>query len=295
MNISSLSLAALIVTSVYASAASAQTLGKVAASNVISVAHRESSVPFSYLVDGRPVGFAVDLTNAIVDEVRRVLQRPALTVRNTSVTAANRMALLMDGSIDLECGSTTNTAARGRDVTFAISHFFAGTRLMVRAGSGIRNFGDLAGQKVATVAGSTNESIVRNFSNTRQLGIQLVLGKDYAEALSLVERGAAVALALDDILLFGLRANASDAAGWEVVGETLQIEPYGCMLRKGDLEFKALVDGTISRLMETGEFARLYEKWFMAPIPPRGVSLNMPMSDSLRANLRVQSDQPAAP
>lgn len=137
--------------------------------------------------------------------------------------------------------------------------------------------------------------MVRNFSATRQLGIQLLSGKDYAEALSLVERGAAVALALDDILLFGLRANSADPAGWEVVGETLQTEPFGCMLRKGDPEFKALVDGTISRLMETGEFARLYDKWFMAPIPPRNASLNMPMSDSLRANLRVRSDQPAAP
>jgi len=274
--------------------AAAQTLQKVAASNTITVAHRESSVPFSYLVDGQPVGFAVDLTAAIVEDVRQALRRPALAVRSVPVTGANRIPLLVDGSIDLECGSTTNTAARGKDVSFAISHFFTGTRLLVRAGSGIQNYADLAGKTVASVAGSTNEKVLRQASDERRLGVQVVLGKDYADGLALVERGDAVALALDDILLFGLRANAANPSALAVVGDTLQVEPYGCMLRKGDTEFKSLVDGAIARLMASGEFTRLYTRWFMQAIPPRGAVLNMPMSDALRDNLRNRSDKPAS-
>lgn len=273
--------------------AAAQTLKKVSDSNTITVAYRESSVPFSYLVADQPVGFAVDLTAAIVADVRQSLGRPALNVRQLPVTGSNRIPLLIDGSIDLECGSTTNTAARGKDVAFAISHFYTGTRLLVRPGSGIGNFQDLAGKAVASVAGSTNEGVLRKISTERGLGLQLVLGKDYAEALGLLERGASVALALDDVLLFGLRANTADPSGWTVVGDALQVEPYGCMMRKGDPEFKALVDGTIARLMQSGEFTRLYEKWFMSPIPPRGSVLNMPMSEALRRNLQVRSDQPA--
>lgn len=286
--------AALIAACLYALPAAAQTLKKVADSNTITVAHREASVPFSYLVDGQPVGFAVDLTAAIIEDVRRVLQRPALITRSVPVSSANRIPLLVDGSIDLECGSTTNTAARSKDVSFAISHFYTGTRLLVRSGSGIRDYADLAGKIVSSVTGSTNEKVLRRTSEERRLGVQVVLAKDYAEALALVERGDAVALALDDILLFGLRANAANPAALEVVGDTLQVEPYGCMMRKDDPEFKALVDGTIARLMSSGEFARLYNKWFMADIPPRGVVLNMPMSEALRINLRERSDQPAS-
>jgi glutamate/aspartate transport system substrate-binding protein len=233
------------------------------------------------------------LTAAIVDDLRQALKRPALAVRSVPVTGANRIPLLLDGSIDLECGSTTNTAARGKDVSFAISHFYTGTRLLVRSDSGIRNYADLTGKTVASVAGSTNEKVLRQTSDERRLGVQVVLGKDYAEGLALLERGDAVALALDDVLLFGLRANSANPAALDVVGDTLQVEPYGCMLRKGDPEFKALVDGTISRLMASGEFARLYAKWFMAGIPPRGAVLNMPMSEALRNNLRQRSDQPA--
>lgn len=286
-------IAALAAAGLAAIPVAAQTLQKVAAGNAITVAHRESSVPFSYLVDGQPVGFAVALTAAIVDDVRRATQRPALAVRSVPVTGANRIPLLVDGSIDLECGSTTNTAARGREVAFAISHFYTGTRLLVRTGSGIRGYADLAGKTVASVAGSTNEKVLRQVGEERRLGLQVVLGKDYAEALALVERGAAVALALDDILLFGLRANAADPAAFEVVGETLQVEPYGCMLRKDDPAFKALVDGTIARLMASGEFERLYTRWFMAPIPPRGAVLDLPMSEALRKNLSERSDRPA--
>lgn len=271
----------------------AQTLDKILETNRITVSYREAAVPFSYRPgQGKAVGFAVDLTEAIVGEVRTRLNRPGLVVAYMPVSAQDRIPLLVNGSYDLECGSTTNNAARGKVVAFAVSHFYAGTRLLVKTGSKIRNYADLAGQTVATTAGSTNEKVLRKYSADHNLDVQFVLAKDYAESLALLENNRAAALALDDILLFGLRANARDPAALSVVGDTLQVEPYGCMLRKDDPEFKKLVDGSIARLMQSGEFGRLYHKWFESPIPPNGVVLNMPMSDRLKANLKALSDQP---
>jgi glutamate/aspartate transport system substrate-binding protein len=274
--------------------ADAQTLEKIAASNRITVSYREAAVPFSYaLSPTRAVGFSVDLTDAIVDDVRAKLKKPGLEVARIAVTGQNRIPLLVDGTYDLECGSTTNTAARGKEVAFAISHFYTGTRVMAKKTASVRNYGDLAGKSVAAVAGSTNEKVLRKYSADNNLDIRFMPAKDYGESLQMVEDGRAVALALDDVLLFGLRANSRDPASLEVVGDTLQIEPYGCMLRKDDPGFKKLVDGTIARLMKSGEFARLYAKWFESPIPPKGVVLGMPMSPQLKANLKAQSDKPA--
>jgi glutamate/aspartate transport system substrate-binding protein len=271
----------------------AQTLEKVAANNKITVSYREAAVPFSYaLSPTRAVGFAVDLTDAIVDDVRVKLKKPNLQVARMPVTGQNRIPLLVDGTYDLECGSTTNTAARGKEVAFAISHFYTGTRLLAKTTSNVKNYADLANKPVATAAGSTNEKVLRKYSADNNLDIQIVLGKDYGDALQMVEDGRAVALALDDVLLFGLRANSRDPASLEVVGETLQVEPYGCMMRKDDPEFKKLVDGTIARLMKSGEFTRLYAKWFESPIPPKGVDLGMPMSKQLKGNLKAMSDKP---
>lgn len=272
----------------------AQTLKKVSDSNKITVSYRESSVPFSYLVSpAKAVGFAVDLTDAIVGDVRTKLNRPNLEVAYMPVNAQNRMPLLINGTYDLECGSTTNNSARGKEVSFAISHFFTGTRLLAKKTSGIKNYANLANKTVTTTAGSTNEKVLRKYNEDKNLGMQIVLGKDYGDSLRLVEEGGAAAFAMDDILLFGLIANAKNPDALEVMGDTLQVEPYGCMMRKDDPEFKTLVDGTITRLMKSGEFSRLYTKWFQSPIPPQGMSLNMPMSEQLKANLKALSDQPA--
>lgn len=272
----------------------AQTLNKIAQSNKITVAYRESAVPFSYaLSPTRAVGFSVDITDAIVDSVRAELKRPNLEVARLPVTGQNRIPLLLSGTIDLECGSTTNTAARGKDVAFAISHFYTGTRVLVAKSANIRGYADLAGKTVASPAGSTNEKVLRKYSEEGGLNIQLLAAKDYGEGLQMVEDGRAAGLALDDVLLFGLRANANDPGALVVVGETLQVEPYGCMLRKDDPAFKNLVDRTIARLMKSGEFTRLYNKWFESPIPPKGAVLAMPMSPQLKANLKALSDKPA--
>lgn len=272
----------------------AQTLEKVAAADKITVAYRESAVPFSYLLGPhKAVGFSADLTEAIVDDVRSRLKKPGLKVDYIPVTGQNRIPMLVNGTYDLECGSTTNTSARGKEVAFSINFFYAGTRLLTKRDSGIKGYADLEKKTVASTAGSTNEKVLKKYSADHNIDVQIISGKDYADALQLVESDRASALALDDVLLFGLRANSRNPSSLEVVGETLQVEPYACMVRKDDAEFKKLVDGTLARLMKSGEFTRLYKKWFESPIPPAGVNLNMPMSEPLRANIKARSDKPA--
>jgi len=272
----------------------AQTLKKISDSNKVTVSYRESAVPFSYMLSPhKAVGFAVDITEAIVDDIKTEVKKPYLEVVKIPVNAQNRIPKLMDGSYDLECGSTTNNSARGKDVAFAISHFYTGTRLLVQKSSNIRNYTDLANKPVASIAGSTNEKVLKKLSEEKGLNVQVIFGKDYADALRLVEDGQAVAFAMDDILLFGLMANSKNPGALMVVGDTLQVEPYGCMVRKDDIAFKKLVDRTITRLMKTGEFSAMYAKWFESPIPPNGVNLGMPMSDGLRVNMKVRSDKPS--
>lgn len=273
---------------------SAQTLKKIEDGNKMTVSYRESSIPFSYVPapGEKPVGFAVDLTNAIVSDIKNHLKKPNLEVAHIPVTGQNRIPLLVDGTYDLECGSTTNTAARGKEVTFAISHFYAGTRLLAKKASNIKDYADLNKKVVSSTAGSTNEKVLRQYATDKGIDIQMVFGKDYADAFNMVETDQAVAFAMDDILLFGLMANSKNPAMFEVVGNTLQQEPYGCMIRRDDPEFKKLVDATITRLMKSGEFTKLYAKWFEAPIPPKGIVLNMPMSESLKNNLKNLSDKP---
>ena len=272
----------------------ADTLAKIAASNKITMAYRESSVPFSYL-DGpsKPIGFSVDLSNAIAAEVKKKLNKPNLEVSWMAVTSQNRIPLLSNGTVDVECGSTTNNSARGKDVAFAINHFYTGTRLLVKKSSGIKNYADLAKKTVASTTGTTNAQVIRKYSADKKLDMQLILGKDHDDSLLLVENDRALAFAMDDILLFGLMANSKNPASLEVVGDSLQVEPYACMLRKDDPEFKKLVDGTITRLIKSGDFAKMYAKWFTSPIPPKGVNLNLPMSEELKANLKALSDKPA--
>jgi len=272
----------------------AQTLHKIAASNRITVSYRESAVPFSYQVaPGKAVGLAADLTDAIVADVRTRLNRPDLEVASIPVTGQNRIPLLVNGTYDLECGSTTNTAARGKEVAFSVSYFYAGTRALVKKASGIQGYRDLAGKTVAVVAGSTNEKVIGKYSDEHGLAIAFAPVKDYADGWRQVESDRAAALVLDDVLLYGMRAQAESPDDFAIVGDALQVEPYGCMVRKDDPEFKQLVDGTLAKLMQSGEFKRLYGKWFESPIPPRGVNLAMPMGDALTANLRNLSDKPA--
>ncbi len=275
--------------------AQAQTLEKVAQSHRITVSYREAAVPFSYLVSpAKPVGFSADLTERIVDEVRRELGQNDLEVIYLPVTAQTRIPQLVAGTYDLECGSTTNTSARGKDVAFSTSFFYAGTRVLTRTDSGVQRYEDLAGKVVATTAGSTNEKVLQAHTASFNPPVQFLPAKDYAEAFASLRDGRAAALASDDVLLYGIRANADDPASLKVVGEALQVEPYGCMLRKDDPRFKQVVDRAIAKAIESGEFARMYGRWFQAPIPPKGVTLDMPMSEALKANMKALSDKPVS-
>ena len=285
--------AALLATGL-STAADAQTLKKIDDSNKITVSYREASVPFSYLIgSSKSVGFSVELTEAIVDDVRKKLKKPNLEVATMPVTSQNRIPLLVNGTYDIECGSTTNNSTRAKDVTFATNHFYTGTRLLTKKTSGVKNYADLTGKTVSSTTGTTNAQVIRKYSADKKLDMQIVLGKDHDDSLLLVENDRALAFAMDDILLFGLKANSKNPDALDVVGDSLQVEPYACMLRKDDPEFKKLVDGTLNRLMKSGDFNRLYTKWFMSPIPPKGVNLNLAMSEQLKANLKELSDKPA--
>lgn len=275
-----------------AQAQSTDTLKKIADSGKMVVAYRESSVPFSYLDGTKPIGFSEELTAHVVKAVQDKLGK-IVTVEHQAVTSANRIPLLQNGTIDLECGSTTNNSLRGKDVAFAINHFYTGTRLLVKKSSNIKNFADLKGKTVASTTGTTNVVVLRKYNQENKLDMNVVMGKDHSDSFLLVEQDRAVAFGMDDILLFGLVANAKNPADFAVVGDSLQVEPYACMLRKDDPAFKQLVDNTFKDLMTSGAFEKMYNKWFMSPIPPKGMNLNLPMAKELRDNLKAMSDKPA--
>jgi len=294
MKLSALMAAAAVVLFSATGVQAADTLAKIAESGKITLAYRESSVPFSYL-DGpnKPIGFSVELSNAVVEAVKKKLNKPSLQVQLMPVTSQNRIPLITNGTVDLECGSTTNNSARGKDVAFAVNHFYTGTRLLVKKSSKIKNYADLAKKTVASTTGTTNALVMRKYNTEKNLDMDIVLGKDHADAFLLVESDRALAFAMDDILLYGLIANAKNPADYEVVGDALQVEPYACMLPKDDPAFKKLVDDTFIGMMKSGEFEKLYTKWFMSPIPPKNAPLNLPMSQQLKDNIKAPSDKPA--
>jgi glutamate/aspartate transport system substrate-binding protein len=288
-----LSLAALVLSQ----AAQAQvppTLDKVKASGSITVAYRESSIPFSYLgSDAKPVGFGWEICGKVVEQVKRATGRADLQVATQAVTSQNRIPLLQNGTIDIECGSTTNNSDRGKQVAFAINYFYTGTRLLVKSDSPVKSLADLKGKKVVSTTGTTNYQVLRKANADQKLDFELLGAKDHAESALMVETGRADAFGMDDILLYGLRASAQNPASLAVVGEALQVEPYAIMVRKDDPAFKKLVDDTLTGLIRSGEFESLYKKWFQSPIPPKGINLNAPMSKELVDNLKALSDKPA--
>ena len=294
MKLSALMAAAATVLLAATGAQAADTLAKIAESGKITLAYRESSVPFSYL-DGpnKPIGFAVEMSNAVVEAVKKKLNKPNLQVQLMAVTSQNRIPLITNGTVVLECGSTTNNTPRRKGVSFAVNHFYTGTRLLVKKSSKIKDYADLAKKTGASTTGTTNALVMRKYNTEKNLDMNIVLGKDHADAFLLVESDRAVAFAMDDILLFGLIANSKSPADYEVVGESLQVEPYACMLPKDDPAFKKLVDDTFIGMMKSGEFEKLYTKWFMSPIPPKNLPLNLPMSPQLKENLKEFSDKPA--
>jgi len=270
------------------------TLDKIKQSGTMTLAYRESSIPFSYLGgDAQPTGFGFEICEKIADKVKVATGRADMKKAYQSVTSANRIPLLQNGTIDIECGSTTNNSERGKQVQFATNYFYTGTRFLVKAGTSVNKLADLAGKPVVSTTGTTNFQIIRRLNEEQKLGIDLLGAKDHAESALLVQSGRAVAFAMDDILLYGLKASSLQPAELAVVGEAIQVEPYAIMVRRDDPAFKKLVDDTIAGLMKSGEFEALYKKWFLSPIPPKGINLNAPMSKELVDNMKALSDKPA--
>ncbi len=268
------------------------TLAKIRNTHTITIAHREASLPFSYLdASGKPIGYAVDLCLKIADAVRRELKLSQLDIVYLAVTPSTRIGAISEGKADLECGSTTNNAERRKQVAFTIPHFVAAARMVVRTDSGIRNWSDLRGKRVVTTKGTTTVKLLNERDKVRALGLKLIEGRDHAESFDMVEKGLAEAFPMDDVLLFGLRASAPNPVSFVVVGDALSAEPYAIMLRKDDPQFKALADSEMARIINDGEIYKLYDKWFKSPIPPKGVNMNMPMGYLLRDTFRFPTDK----
>ncbi len=289
----SIRLMALAVSSaLLAAPAMADTLQKIKDTGTITIGHRESSIPFSYL-DGnqKPVGYSMELCNKVVDAVKKELKMPALVTKLTPVTSQTRIPLMTNGTIDLECGSTTNSLERQKQVAFGVTTFVSPVRMVVKADSGIKTLDDLNGKAVATTTGTTSDRYIKQNEKGHNIDVKNVYGKDHAESFLMVETGRASAFVMDEVLLAGFVANAKNPKDFAIVGPALSTEPYGIMLRKDDPQFKALVDKTLSGLMKSGEINKIYAKWFTSAIPPKNVNLNLPMNAQLQEAIKHPTDK----
>ena len=284
-------LAAVTATSAWAQS---DTLAKVKQAGKFVIGTRDSSAPLAYTVgDGKYVGYHVDVCNQIAESVKKAVGNPNLKVEYQLVTSQNRVSLVTNGTVDVECGSTTNNAARQKDVAFAPTTYVTNVRIAVKADSGINSLAQLDGKTVATTTGTTSVLLLRRHERAAKVSFKDVLGKDHADSFLLVESGRADAFVMDDNILAGLIVNSKNPAGFKIVGETISEEPIAIMYRKDDPAFKKVVDDTVKGLMSSGELAKMYNKWFTSPIPPRNQVVNMPMSDSLKKAIAEPNDNPA--
>lgn len=270
------------------------TLDKINKFGTIYVGHREASVPFSYVdADGKAIGFSMDLCGHVVEAVKVKLGRPDLAVVPVPTTSGTRQMMVEAGTIDLQCGSVTNTIQRQRYVAFSVTLFAAEVKALVRKDSGIRSIQDMKGKVVVTTSGTTSDVYVKAAAARQGMFLNYRLGRDHDDSLRQLLDGRADVMVLDDVLLQGLLMNADEGDAYKLVvlDENYAVEPYGIMFRRNDAEFKKLVDETLVGLMQSGEFSRIYDKWFMAPIPPLGKSLNLPMSDILQQLIQTPNDR----
>ena len=269
------------------------TLKKVKETGIFTVGDRESSLPLSYLDDKlKPVGFSIELCKHVVDAVKAKLGMPDLNVKYNPVTSATRIPLVANGTVDIECGSTANMTSRQQQVGFSYTFFVPQFKWIVRADSNIKSAEDLRGKTVAVTAGTNTALFVNKMNNEENLGMTITQGKDHAESFLLVETGRASAWMEDDVLLAGFRANAKSPADFKLLDKSYPSDPYALMIRKDDPQFKALVDEALAQLMRAGEFEQLYTQWFQRPIPPKGVNMDLPMSDALKHDIKEPNDKP---
>ena len=268
------------------------TLAKVKASGSITLGVRDSSGALSYtLGEGKYAGFHVELCQRIVANVEKAVSKK-LDVKYQSVTSQNRLPLTQNGTVDIECGSTTNNATRQKDVAFAVTTFVEEVRMVVKANSGITSLTQLNGKNVATTTGTTSVQTLRKNERANGIDFKEVYGKDHADSFLLLESGRADAFVMDGSILAGNIANAKNPADFKIVGEVLSVEPIAIMLRKDDPAFKKLADDTLKDLMKSGEMAKLYDKWFVQPIPPKNVKVGLAVSESTKAAWATPHDKP---
>ena len=260
------------------------TLKKVQESGAITIGHRDASLPFSYYNDKQqPVGYAMDLCLRIVDAVKAELKMPKLDVKYQLVTSANRIPLMANGTIDLECGSTTNNVARQKEVGFTITHFLTATRVVTKKASNIRSVEDLKGKTLTSTSGTTNIKQLTELNTAKNMGMNIIPANGHSEAFQMVETGRAVAFAMDDILLYSLVASARNPSEFVISDFALSLpEPYGIMMRRDDPAFKKVVDNAMTQTYKSGAINAIYDKWFLKPIPPRNINLNVPLSPQFK-------------
>jgi len=285
-----------LVTALVAAPAGAQeltgTLKKIKDTGTITLGHRESSIPFSYLDDKQqPIGYALDLCMKVVDAVKAELKLPNLKLVLQPVTSSNRIPLLQNGTIDLECGSTTNSVQRQEQVAFGPTYFVINVTAAVKKSSTVNTIADLNGKTISTTSGTTSVPLIKSYEKAKGVDVKEIYGKDHAESFLLLADDRAAAFVMDDILLAGQIANARNPADYRILPESLRQEPYSMMLRKGDAPFKAVVDRAVGAVMKSGEIEKIYAKWFTSPIAPKGVNLNFPMTPVIRDAFNNPNDK----
>ncbi|WP_334134713.1 amino acid ABC transporter substrate-binding protein [Tepidimonas sp.] len=289
-------LLALALTAIAATAAHAQandTLAKIKSTGSVTMGVRESSGVLSYtLGDGKYTGYHVEICQRVLADIQKQLGLAKLDIKYQPVTSQNRIPLVQNGTVDIECGSTTNNQARQRDVAFAVTTFIEEVRMAVKANSGINSIKDLNGKNVATTTGTTSVQTLRRHERATGVDFKEVYGKDHADSFLLLESGRADAFVMDGSLLAGLIARSKNPADFKIVGEVLSVEPIAIMFRKDDPAFKKAVDDSVIAMMKSGELAKIYDKWFMQPTPPNGVKMNMPMSEALKQAIANPNDRP---
>jgi len=280
-----------------APATAQETLKKIKDTGTITIGHRDASIPFSYYDDQqKPVGYAMDICARIVEDVKKAVGNPNLKVAYQLVTSANRIPLMANGTIDLECGSTTNNIERQKQVSFTNTHFITANRWVAKKSANLNSLNDLKGKTIVSTAGTTNIKQMTEINTAQNLGMNIISANGHPEAFQMVETGRAVAFAMDDILLYSLAAQSRTPAEWAISKDATSVEPYGIMLRKDDAEFKKIVDASTANLYKSGAINAIYDKWFQKPVPPKGINLNVPMGDALKKAFANPTDSgdPAA-
>ncbi len=276
----STALGMLMVGGAFSQVQAADTLAKIKQTGKVIIGYRESSDPISYVVGGKPMGYAVDICNNFANELKKDLKMPNLKVEYKAVTSSTRIPEMLAGNIDMECGTTTNSIQRQQQVSFSTNYYATEVRMATKANAPIKSIADLNGKAVVTTQGTTSDKYIKMGERGQKVNVNNVYGKDHSDSFAMMASGRAAAFVMDDNILAGLIAKSSNPKDFKIVGPVLSSEPYGIMLPKGDAAYKAIADRVVTNMWKNGQMAALYKKWFQSPIPPKNVNMNMPMSSS---------------